>query len=195
MLDIETKEKYSFSFTPPYEGIDVDIELNKYIFVVGLNGSGKSFLLSELAKSLNKNQIGYINFDGIGHGLGTDFFKSLTKKEEKIILENLPEAIKANIAETDKRFEYNRTLENIYKMFGNGHKKLFEMYALASININAEYFLLDMPESYIDIKAQYNLITKLSKKFDHLSFVIVTHSQSIIAGYYRPTDEITMYEL
>ena len=186
LLEIKKLKKYYHDIngeTLALKNIDLDINENEFISIVGTSGCGKSTLLSILA-GLEKQSFGTINYSKkdlkIGYMLQND-----TLFPWRNVLNNCLVGIETNkkITENDKKkvielLEKYGLKDFIYKYPNELSGGMRQRVALIrTLAINPDILLLDEPLSALDYQTRLSLSDDLYKiiKEEKKTAIMVTH--------------------
>lgn len=195
ILNIENLSYEYSSNTKALENINLDINSDDFLAIIGPNGGGKSTLL-KLILGLLKPKTGKINIflnnDEIGYvpqntNLNTDF--PITALEVVLMghigvrrklfgySKHDVECAKHSLSQVGMQGFENRKIGDLS---GGQRQRVFIARALCA---NPKVILLDEPTASIDVKGQneiYELLKELNKK---ICIVVVSHDISVLLNY------------
>ncbi|MEA3512144.1 MAG: metal ABC transporter ATP-binding protein [Campylobacterota bacterium] len=187
------------------ENINLVVEKNDFLAIIGPNGGGKSTLLKLILGLLqpksgdvklfgtkqNRNNIGYVpqntnvNIDFpitvlevvlMGHNSKRKTYFGYSK-EDKICAMGALEKV------TMDKFAN----EKIGKLSGGQRQRVMIARSLCS---NPDVLILDEPTASIDVKGQKDIYNLLKELNEHITVIVVSHDISVILGYAKKVAHI-----
>lgn len=169
-----------------FRNFDKDFSItfkNNVTYIVGENGSGKSTLLELISvKTKHKN---------LCHFSVEEFSKNIKITTNKKQVETIYFCSKNDLIHSNNLNDTNYdTLFYVSAMMvSSGQCLLMQLSELLNKDLNDKLLILDEPEKGLSLKNQkklLNFITNLTKKFNNLQIIVVTHSYPII----KNTEEV-----
>lgn len=170
---------------------------NNYTIVVGECGSGKTHFLNAVMDWCYKDGIKVVHYDS--HSIlsyATDLINGCSDKILSYacaVLSSFSIDFKSDIGrwavnkgyELDTFREYIQDcvlLREMVHCCGTGYTRMICMLILGMENPNADYYILDIPETSLHIHIQRLLLKFLMGVFYNKKFVVATHSPEILSG-------------
>jgi len=191
---------FSYNKQRVLENINLKVQKNDFLAIIGPNGGGKTTLL-QLIIGINKIQSGEISIDGkaphtklsdIGYvpqntNINTDF---PIKVKEVVLMGDIGEKrslfgySKKEISRASKALSQvgMETFADtkIGNLSGGQRQRVLIARALCS---SPKLLLLDEPTSSVDIKGQKDIYTLLKKLHKNITIIVVSHDISVILKY------------
>lgn len=187
------------TFKIPYLEKEVDWYMRDDTYVIGYNGSGKTLLLKEMMKWCDDHGYDYIHYDAI-YALD-EFEYYLEGNDDDIALatkmmcevyldfeDDLSAWLKSMLHEVndvelkayDDFISKIDCIKKIIGMSGNGYKRIFVILMKALEKPHGNFYFLDLPETSLHIMIAREITRFLMHNFDHMKFVIATHSPEVV---------------
>lgn len=182
------------SFTDGEYTIDIEQELN---FIIGSNGSGKTFCLDAIHKYLQDIGETVIHIDCLRHP---------TTQFAEWDIKHLNKAVKSISSEMEKsqcaaRSMFESIVTKLYigapddtysklnavMAMGSGYSRLITTFAVLH-DFKPNYVLLDMPESSLSISISRHYVEWVRNVVPSATVIIATHSPEILGSYFSSPD-------
>jgi len=167
-----------------------------YTFVVGPNGSGKTFLLNKMAEWAEEKNYSYAFYDATTSLSIAPLLMEQASDEDIIYVAKM--IMDFSMDFRDDVFNWTKAknghttdqigpigkdaklLREVFSMCGNGYTRMFVMLYFGIQNMGNDYYFLDMPETSLHKHLSRQVINILMKNFPYTKFVISTRSPDII---------------
>ena len=186
---------YKYNKTEVLENINLTINNDDFLAIIGPNGGGKSTLLKlileiltptsgKIEKKIKNNQVGYVpqntnlNIDFPITALEVVLMGHISSK--KRLFGYVKEDIACAMGSLEKVGMKDFSNSKIGDLSGGQRQRVFIARALCS---NPKVMLLDEPTASIDVKGQreiYELLKELNKS---ICIVVVSHDISVLLNY------------
>ncbi|MFC2118636.1 metal ABC transporter ATP-binding protein [Bacteroidota bacterium] len=208
----------SYNGNPVLENINLQINKNDFIGIIGPNGGGKTTLIKTIL-GLKKPQSGKIEFNNTGNlrpNIG--YLPQVKEIDRKFPISVIDVVLSGLMSNLRKKLRFSRkerklakeilekmgvttlTKKPIGELSGGQAQRVFLSRALVS---SPEILVLDEPDTYVDSNFENELYQLLQKINENTTIIIATHDVGSIVSYvkniacvnktlhYHPSNEIT----